>query len=258
MNSYIPKDSKISTEGKINPIKTFKLFVEGKRSEVNYFSALKDFIESEFVEIISFPRDSGARNSQLIKEAEKTYLSENDKEYTKIWIIFDIEGENFEKSKNDEALELLSTLTLNYPEIQSALSNPSFEYWVLLHLIDEKNKKQYIYNSNLDLIDYKNNKDVAKIFKDFKGTPFHNYKKNFNFTSAKIFSEEKYKTAIEISKEIKNFHRNKGFSFSSKGNLHKIRPFTNIDELIEEIFRTKEQFKPYVQFESMKKSQNFV
>lgn len=263
---YIPKDSEISIENAIQPIVTFKLFVEGEKSESNYFRALEDFIGCEFIEIISIPRERGARNSQLIKNAKDAYDAEllcvgdadsetisND--LSQIWILFDIEGENCSKSKNDKALIFLSQVTSKIPQIKAALSNPCFEYWVLLHLIDDDNKNKYIYNPKGELFDYKNNKEVVSVFKKFPGTPFHNYKKDFDFVSAKIFEEGKLKKALTIAKEIKSFYRIKKSISENlpKEELYKLRPFTDVDELINQICLVSVQPRPYIQFKEKSK-----
>ncbi len=278
MSTYTPSDSKISLEKEISPIITFKIFVEGQKSEKNYFSDFEKFIVNElsgneFIEIEPIPRDSGARNSTLIAKAEIQYnseisssssddekLSEEDEsenDLSKIWILFDIEGDNCTKSENDLALLELQKLQSRNSHIKVALSNPSFEYWVLLHLIDSSNKCKLVYTDDKadKLCDYKNGKSMMGVFKHFKGTPFHNYKKNFNFEESKIFEDKKHIPATKLSKEIKKFHQKNSAnpkSFS-KDELYKNRPFTDVDELMEELLEAVKQVSPYIQIKEKTK-----
>jgi len=107
----------------------FLIVSEGKKSEPNYF---KTFIGNRGSKIVSVTCGKGGKNTtQLIKEARK--LIEIDKkkgvEYDSVWIVFDKDqfpDEAFNAAVNDAPKQ----------GIHVAWSNPSFEFWYLLHLAD--------------------------------------------------------------------------------------------------------------------------
>jgi len=84
-------------------------------------------------------------------------------EYKEVWVVFDKDIDDF----FDKAIEKART-----KKIKCAFSNISFEYWLLLHLIDKsgimsfENLKSEL--TNLLGYKYEKNKNIERVFNDIK------------------------------------------------------------------------------------------
>lgn len=114
--------------------KMFLLAYEGNETEPTYFEALKnDYrFNNEIIEIVSLRRDAKDTKSapkyvfeNLEKIKDEYDLGNNDE----LWMIID-------RDRNGKNIEKYSTKCKSEPNFYFALSNPCFEFWLLLHLKD--------------------------------------------------------------------------------------------------------------------------
>jgi hypothetical protein len=114
--------------------KLFLLAYEGNETEPTYFEALKKNyrFNKERIEIVSLRRDVEDTKSapkyvfeNLEKIKDEYDLGNNDE----LWMIID-------RDRNGKNIEKYSTKCKSEPNFYFALSNPCFEFWLLLHLKD--------------------------------------------------------------------------------------------------------------------------
>ena len=114
--------------------KMFLLAYEGNETEPTYFEALKnDYrFNNEIIEIVSLRRDANDTKSapkyvfeNLEKIKDEYNLGNNDE----LWMIID-------RDRNGNNIEKYSARCKSEPNFYFALSNPCFEFWLLLHLKD--------------------------------------------------------------------------------------------------------------------------
>lgn len=132
--------------------KLFLLAYEGNETEPTYFEALKKNyrFNKDRIEIVSLRRDAKDTKSapkyvfeNLEKIKDEYDLGNNDE----LWMIIDRDR----NGKNIEKYSVKCKATLNF---YFALSNPCFEFWLLLHLKDiseftEEEKKLIFENRKL-------------------------------------------------------------------------------------------------------------
>lgn len=114
--------------------KMFLLAYEGNETEPTYFEALKnDYrFNNEIIEIVSLRRDAKDTKSapkyvfENLEKIKNEYdLGRNDE----LWMIID-------RDRNGKNIEKYSAKCKSEPNFYFALSNPCFEFWLLLHLKD--------------------------------------------------------------------------------------------------------------------------
>ncbi len=114
----------------------------GKKTEVNYFSAISGYIKNEYPKItgVNFDCVADAVDPlQMATKVEDRYLlSKNDvKPYNHIWIVFD--KDDFGKDNFDNAINKIRKLNNKYDrknesvQFHSLWSNECIELWFLLH-----------------------------------------------------------------------------------------------------------------------------
>lgn len=105
--------------------KVFTIFPEGEKTENCYFTLLRAM--NETVNIIIKKGDKKTEPNQVLGRAKK-YIRENGlSKNEQVWLVIDVDGrpessfkECFEWEKSDTKHNL-------------AISNPKFEYWLLMH-----------------------------------------------------------------------------------------------------------------------------
>lgn len=105
--------------------KVFTIFLEGEKTEDCYFTALKGM--NQAVNIIIKKGDKKTEPTQVLNRAKK-YIKQNGlSKNEQVWLVIDVDGrpensfrECFEWEKNNAKHNL-------------AISNPKFEYWLLMH-----------------------------------------------------------------------------------------------------------------------------
>lgn len=110
--------------------RTFLIYCEGLRTETDYLEALKEVREIRdraSVEIHIDYEKSGRPPMKLVEAAVDGPGVEDDDEIDEVWCVFDVEWPT-NHPKLGEALELAQSR-----RIRTAVSNPCFEYWLVLH-----------------------------------------------------------------------------------------------------------------------------
>jgi hypothetical protein len=115
--------------------KVVLIITEGEKTEPNYLKALRDrfnlaakvieIVHPEGTDPLTLTRKAVELRDQRKKTAKKGYSVE----YDEVWVLFDLEKPNDERRRlAKEAMSLPVAKGLKF-----ALSDPCFEYWLLLH-----------------------------------------------------------------------------------------------------------------------------
>lgn len=112
-----------------------KLFViasEGTKTEPDYFKNLKRIVNNASITIKSLTSNTGTSPGGLLKRISK-YLEENEiTDQDEAWIVMD--RDQWDK---DHIIKVINWTKEN-KHYGLALTNPKFEYWLLLHFEDGK------------------------------------------------------------------------------------------------------------------------
>lgn len=115
--------------------KTILIVTEGKDTEVNYFEALRNQLKLSATDLeVIHPEgtDPITLTKKAIKLRDARKKADPEKSYDEIWIVFDLEKQHDERrSQARDARNIRGARGIKFSE-----SDPSFEYWRLLH---EKN-----------------------------------------------------------------------------------------------------------------------
>lgn len=128
----------IEEEEKINPKKVYILACEGAQTEKKYFEGLSD--EEEFfgidanikVQVLEKEDVTLSHPNHVIKELDR-YKEKYDLEEDELCLIIDRDRKSFHEDQFDEIMK-----KCNDKKYSLYLSNPCFEFWLLLHLIEEE------------------------------------------------------------------------------------------------------------------------
>jgi len=147
--------------GRKSPNKTIVVLCEGKKTEPNYFHSIRREYRLPSLNVQILP-EKGAPTG-LVKEAirEKRRLNDNRDE---VWCVFDVEQET------NKPIFRKAIAVARAADINLAVSNPSFEYWYLIHFerTDRPflNAKDVIEQLVRHLPDYEKNAHVYSKLKD--------------------------------------------------------------------------------------------
>ncbi|MBN1545400.1 MAG: RloB domain-containing protein [Syntrophaceae bacterium] len=108
--------------------KLFVIAVEGKKTEPEYFAIFNDQESVIRVNCIKGRHDSSP--PQVLKRMENHLRQEELKPTDEAWLVVD------KDQWTDEQLAQLHAWTQEHDNYGFALSNPKFEYWLLLHFED--------------------------------------------------------------------------------------------------------------------------
>jgi hypothetical protein len=113
----------------LTPRKTILIVCEGKQTEPNYFNALRDVLRKKNVRVLVIPGGERLVTPLYLVQNLETEIQRLDWDTSsdEAWCVFDIE-----KSGTHTTLQKALDLARKH-SYHLALSNPSFEYWVLLH-----------------------------------------------------------------------------------------------------------------------------
>ena len=118
--------------------KTFLIVVEGKQTERLYFDEFRKRLELKAADVVI--EHAGATDPQNMvttavtlrdKRAEAAKKSVLLAPYDEVWVVFDREATHHVRGKQLPA----AISKAAEEEISVALSNPSFEFWLLLHYV---------------------------------------------------------------------------------------------------------------------------
>lgn len=108
--------------------KRFILAVEGAVTERQYFDILNRIIAG--VNIKTLKKKDKSSPSQVLKRMRTELSKEPLQELDEAWLVIDNDG------REDKELEPLNQWAKQADKHNFALSNPKFEYWLLLHFED--------------------------------------------------------------------------------------------------------------------------
>jgi ribosomal protein L22 len=171
MSSRFPR----KREGVKNENKIIHIFTEGKRTEPDYFDALKDELKLREinikVKIIPFSRQTTSLVREAINRVERDSIITDDTESTDdVWVVFDKDDETDFDNAIDQA-------RANHFKV--AYSNEAFELWYYLHfhrLGTRNTRDQYIEMIEREIAkklgvkkykyEKKSSKEIYKIIRD--------------------------------------------------------------------------------------------
>ena len=182
------RNKEYSRKGKVKSKKlapaNYLIVCEGKQTEPNYFNGLKKKINAKYGNKIDVlipqieVKGMGKNTKDLVKYTSK-FVNYSNKEYGKIWVVFDKDDYNDEQFDN-------AIVNCDY---NVAWSNPNFELWLLLHF-----RKVNNYISKDDIFEY--------LDKEFQRNKLGNYGKNDDKIFEKVSKNNGLIKAIENSKNL--------------------------------------------------------
>lgn len=155
--------------------KIFFLAVEGAKTERQYFDFFKS--QNPVIQIHCLKGKHKSSPRDVLKRMKKKLINESLRDFDEAWLVVD------KDNWTDEQLTQLHAWSLEHKNYGLALSNPKFEYWLLLHFDNGKN-----INSS---------SDCTERLKRF----LPHYNKNIN---AHQITREKIKEAINRAKNRDN------------------------------------------------------
>lgn len=108
--------------------KLFLLATEGVKTELIYFSRFVD--EASVVRVQCLRGSHGSSPPQVLSRMNQALKREQIQAYDEAWLVVD------KDQWTNPQLEQLHRWSLKSPNYGFALSNPKFEYWLLLHFED--------------------------------------------------------------------------------------------------------------------------
>lgn len=153
--------------------KVFNIFMEGQKTEPLYFGILKQ--QCNVASILLHTSSTRTDPAQVLARAKK-YIKKNSLgKNEEVWIVVDVD--NREKAKFDS----LYTWNDENKKHGLAISNPSFEYWLLLHF-DSGDNVQSLSGCILKLKHYlpsykKNNLGINQIGNELLENAINNARK---------------------------------------------------------------------------------
>ena len=123
-----PKSKRRKNQGHLEEKRIFRLHVEGKITERQYFRCVKsNEIHLDFAQTSGLDPKSLVRNARAeLKRKERR--RNTDPAFDELWCVFDVDQHH----NLDETLSDARNSRINI-----AISNPCFELWLLLHVIDQ-------------------------------------------------------------------------------------------------------------------------
>ncbi|GAP21897.1 RloB family protein [Leptolinea tardivitalis] len=122
----------------LTPRKTILIVCEGRQTEPNYFNALRDELRNKNIRVRIIPGGESRVTPLYLVQSLATEIQRLDWDSThdEAWCVFDIE-----QSGTHTTLQraLASAKKQNY---HLAVSNPSFEYWIMLHY--ERSNREFL------------------------------------------------------------------------------------------------------------------
>ncbi|MBL7479569.1 RloB family protein [Legionella bononiensis] len=144
--------------GGIRPYRKLYIIVaEGSKTELQYFSSFQD--KNSIIKLI-FQKPKHSSPQYVLKQMEKCLKEEDCKITDEAWLVVD------KDSWTDQQLSELFNWSKKSVNFGFALSNPNFEYWLILHFEDGNNIKSAsdcMVRLNNYLPDYDKGVDINRI-----------------------------------------------------------------------------------------------
>jgi hypothetical protein len=119
--------------GTREPRKTIWLVVEGEKTEKLYFGGIRKMADLTATEIKVEHCKKGTSPIQIVESGQKL-LSQDFPQIDEVWCIFDREAKKYERNFK-LALEMAAQPVAAGKRLRCAVSNPCFEFWILLHFV---------------------------------------------------------------------------------------------------------------------------
>jgi len=184
------------------PQRVIIISCEGRNTEPEYFEAIKDILSeniSALLEVKVVPKFDNKSNPQDIVrnlesfiDAEYDYQSDHDE----MWVVWDREKV---ESRKQKILEILPEC--NKKNYRIALTNPAFEFWLLLHIVDISTYEQDVLYENDWCSASKNRRFIDKELSSNLVGGYNKKKDKFN---RKIVTKENILRAITQEKLFEN------------------------------------------------------
>lgn len=119
----------------LEPRRTFLIVTEGEKTEPSYFRALRDRLRLTNVEVNVYhpeatdPKSLTEAAIQLGRQRESKARKGDGVAYDEVWVVYDLEKTNDERRRLHKGQYDRQKAS----GIHAATSDPSFEYWLLLH-----------------------------------------------------------------------------------------------------------------------------
>ena len=194
---------------------TFLIVTEGEKTEPHYLKALRDQLQLKSADVeIVYPKGTDplslAQRANALRETRKKKAKNGfSAEYDEVWVVFDLETVNHPHRKKAEQAQS----SKEFSGIDFASTDPSFEYWLLLH---------EVYTTS-------NFADSAAVEKRFKSIHADYTKGSWKPTQAFLL---KLPTAIIHAERCRQFHEESG----GDGN-----PSTCVDKLARHLNKAANQ-----------------
>lgn len=148
------------------PLATVLIVCEGEKSEPNYFRSLCRALRLTSVRVVG--KECGNAPISIVdyavkerKNRKRLSRSGSGVNYDAIWCVMDVE----EEGKNPSLHSALDKAKAH--ELETVLSNPCFEFWVLLHFQEKvrpfRNCDEVGHHLKKVLPDYKKGQDCSKL-----------------------------------------------------------------------------------------------
>jgi len=197
----------------VNPV--FKIFCEGEKTEPLYIKGYINHFHSDKRNLILVEDTNKNTPVQLVDIAVKAKNEGNEKDV--FWVVFDRESE----SKYSNKLHSKARKKAKDNNIELALSNVCFEYWILLHFVYTTGP----YRSCDDLI---KNSNLRKFIKELG---IQDYDKGLPLLFDKL--KEKIPYAIQNAEKLKKQALDS--SQPGKSAPHFLNPYVDVHEMFQDI-----------------------
>ncbi len=101
---------------------------EGEKTEPIYLEALRAFFDLSQTNIVIDPKSDSSPTS-VVKYAKKQITKETEAPYDRVFCVIDRDRH----ADFHDALNLIEGFRSRYTKLEKIVSNPCFEYWLLLH-----------------------------------------------------------------------------------------------------------------------------
>jgi len=194
-------DTPTYIEQDLEPQRVIIISCEGENTEPEYFTAIKEKL-SQYISVLiaiqivphqkkgSEPQKIVCNLEDYIKE-KYDYKSDNDE----MWVVWD--REKVDERKKDILEMIPQCLEKNY---HIALTNPLFEFWLLLHIVDISLYDRNILYQNEWVSPSKNRRFIDKEL----STQLNGYSKKKNKFNQSIVTKENILRALEQERLFEN------------------------------------------------------
>lgn len=199
----------------IEPKKVIILSCEGNNTEPEYFQALKSSLRKNIpvlLEIEIVPKDGSPSQPKFLVDNLDKFLEKYDlhADYDEMWIVLDRETEDARKKQIEEIIP-----ECNEKKYSIAITNPLFEFWLLLHVDDIAKYDRNQLTKNEWVTSAKNRRFIDKKLSEI----LSGYKKKEGKFPKKIITIDNIQRAIEQEKlfaqEVDEILNNLGSNIST-------------------------------------------